>query len=169
MNGSCSSKRTHIERVRLAKHDLSPLRRACLSLGLSLNAQPKTNLAWVLRKAGVGKTAITYLRFSSDEQARKILALYDSLNATERKAVTIDYLIMAAGVDVHHISGVVQEELSRVEGTRAGLLACRDAPCVIQKAIERALTPDGYKDARMLLQIVGVLPMSYWPTRSKSD
>ena len=45
-----------------------------------------------------------YLRFSDDVQANQIVARFNSLNSTERKAVTIDYLIMATGADVH-ISG----------------------------------------------------------------
>ena len=39
-------------------------------------------------------------RGTADEQARRIIELYYSLNATKRKAVTIDYLVMAAGADV---------------------------------------------------------------------
>jgi hypothetical protein len=140
------------------KRNLSPLRRACLSLGLPVDARPGTNMAWLLRKAGLGKTAIEYLKFSRDEQARRIVALYGSLNATERKAVTIDYLIMAAGADVHHISGVVQEELSRVRGIEAGFLACMDGPNVMRKTIEHAMTPKGQKDRELVLRIVGFLP-----------
>jgi hypothetical protein len=141
------------------KRELSPLRRACLSLGLNVDAKPKTNLAWLLRKAALGKTAIDYLRFSRDEQALQIVALYDSLNATERKAVTIDYLIMAAGADVHHVSGVIQEMLSRIRGVEAGLLAYMDAPNVMKRAIKHALTPDGHKDRKLVLQAAGVVPM----------
>jgi hypothetical protein len=33
------------------KRELSPLRRGCMSLGLPVDAKPKTNLAWLLRKA----------------------------------------------------------------------------------------------------------------------
>jgi hypothetical protein len=138
------------------KRELSPLQRARLSLGLKVDAEPKTNLAWLLRKAVLGKTAVDYLRFSDDEQARQIVALYDSLNATERKAVTIDYLIMAAGADVHHVSGVIQEAVSRIRGVEAGLLAYMDAPKVMKKTVEHALTPDGYQDRRLILETVGV-------------
>jgi hypothetical protein len=87
------------------KRELSPLRRACVSLGLTVNARPTTNLAWLLRKTKLGKTAIEYLKFSDDDQARQIVKLYCSLNATERKAVTIDYLIIAAGADGHRVWG----------------------------------------------------------------
>ena len=111
---ACSDKITPGEQDRIWKRTLSPLRRACLSLGLRGDARPKTNLARLLRKARLGKTAIDYLRLSNDEQAQRIVVLYDTLNSTERKAVTIDYLILAAGVDVHHISGVIQEERSRL-------------------------------------------------------
>ena len=42
--------------VRFPRRELSPLRRACLSLGLEVDAQPDTNLSWLLRKAKLGKT-----------------------------------------------------------------------------------------------------------------
>lgn len=100
-------------------------------------------------------TAISYLRWSKDEQARQIVALHDSLNATERKAVSIDVLVLAAGADVHHIWGCIQEELSRIQGMGGGILACMDALKVMR---ERALTPEGYQDRRLLFQLAGVLP-----------
>lgn len=134
------------------KRELSPLQRARLSLGLEVNARPQTNLARLLRRAGLGETAICYLGASSDEQAQQIVALYHRLNATERKAVNIDYLVMAAGADVHRILGCISAELYRV----AGVLACMDA---LKVMIERALTPEGYQDRRLLFQIAGVLPV----------
>lgn len=137
------------------KRELSPLRRACVSLGLSVNAKPKTNLAWLLRKAKLGKTAIDYLQFSSDEQAQQIVALYQRLNATERKAVTIDYLVLAAGLDPAHIWGCINAELYR----EAGLVASLNAPKIVRKLVESALKPNGYQDYRLLFQIAGLLPV----------
>jgi len=143
------------------KRTLSPLRRACVSLGLPLDARPRTNLARTLRTAGLGKTAIEYLKFSEDEQARRIVELHYSLkNATERKAVTIDYLIMAAGADVHHVWGVIQEELSRAMEIEAKLLACVNAPDVTRKAVKYAMSPGGYEDRELLMRIVGAVPAS---------
>jgi len=135
------------------KRELSPLRRACLSLGLEVGAMPGTRLAWLLRKARLGKTAIEYLRFSEDEQARQIVALYDRLNATERKAVTIDYLVMAAGADPPHIWGCINAELYRV----AGVLACINAPTVMRNIIESALKPSGYQDRRLFFEMWALL------------
>ena len=129
------------------KRELSPLRRACLSLGLPVDAKPKTNLSWQLRKAKLGNTAIEYLGLSVDDQAQRIVAVYLSLNATERKAVTIDYLVMAVGADVHHVSGVIQEEVSRMRGMKVGILVHTD---VLNMAIQRALKPDGYQDRKLL-------------------
>ena len=141
------------------KRILSPLRRACLSLGLPVDARPQTNLARLLRKARMGKTAIEYLKFSKSEQARQIVELYYSLtSATERKAVTIDYLIMAAGADVHHVSGMIQEGVSRATETEASMLVYMNAPDVARRAIQHALTPEGYQDRKLLLQIAEVVP-----------
>src|ERR1039458_10693599 len=112
------------------KPELSPLRRACLSLGLPVDARPHTNLARLLRKAAGLRTAaiIEYLKFSDDEQVRRIIELHSVLNATERKAVTIDHLILAAGADVHHVSGLIQEWLSRLRGIEPGRLAYTNSP-----------------------------------------
>jgi len=143
------------ERARFAKHDLSPLRRACLSLGLEVDAMPGTRLAWLLRKAGLGKTGIEYLQFSSDDQAQQIVALYHRLNATERKAVTLDYLALAAGADSAHVLGCVGAEVYRMAGT----LARMDAPTVVRRLVERALMPDGYQDRRLFFQMAGLLPV----------
>jgi hypothetical protein len=137
------------------KRELSPLRRACLSLGLPVDAQPGTNLARLLRKARLGKTAIEYLKFSEGEVVQQIVELYYSLNATERKAVTIDYLIMAAGADVHHVSGLIQEGLSRATECEATLLACTNAPGVTRKAIQRALTLEGHQDRKLVFELAG--------------
>jgi hypothetical protein len=155
MNASPADNFACCERALFAKHDLSPLQRARLSLGLEVDARPLTNIAWLLRKAGLGKTGMDYLQFSSDEQAQQIVALYHRLNATERKAVTIDYLVMAAGLDPAHVLGCVGAEVYRM----AGILACMDAPKVMRKLVERALKPDGYQDRRLLFQMAGVLPM----------
>ena len=148
----------HHLRVQFPKRELSPLRRACLSLGLPLDVQPETNLAWLLRKAKLGKTAMKYLRFSEDEHARQIVARYDSLCSTERKAVTIDYLILATGADAHHIWGMINEELSRLEGWTATLAASVNAVRVVEKTVESALTPGGHEDRKLFFQITGDLP-----------
>lgn len=95
---------------------------------MNVDAKPKTNLAWLLHKAKLGQTAIEYREFSGDDQAQRIVALYSSLNATERKAVMIDYLVMAARADVHHVSRVIQTEVSRIRGMQVGILVSTAQP-----------------------------------------
>ncbi len=155
MNASRSGKLAHCVR----KRELSPLRRACLSLGLEVDARPKTNLAWLLRKAGLGRTAIDYLKFSKDEQARRIVELHCSLNATERGAVTIDYLIMAAGADPPHIWGCLNEELYRVRGMEAELLVCLALPDAMRVTVREAKKPKGHSAREHLFKAAGILPV----------
>lgn len=147
---SCAGKSTRAT----PKRKLSPLRRACQSLGLPIDTRPGTNFAQRLRKGKLDETAIEYLELSRDEQARRIVELYNSLkSATERQAVTIDYLIIAAGADVHHVWGVIQEEVSRRSEIETCLLVAMHAPDVTQKIIERAKTPEGYKDRELLMRL----------------
>lgn len=137
------------------RRNLSPLRRACLSLGLPIDARPQTNLARALRRAGLGRTAIESLKFSKGEEARKIVDLYYSLDsATERKAVTIDFLIMAAGADVHQVSGLIQEGVSRHAEAETKLLAAKNAPDVMRRAVDRAMTPDGHKERELISRLL---------------
>ncbi len=49
-----------------------------------------------------------------------------------------------------------KKAVSRIRGVEAGLLAYMDAPKVVKKAVEHALTPDGYQDRRLILETVGV-------------
>ena len=156
MNVSRPHKLRHRLRVQFPKRELSPLRRACLSLGLNVDAQPETNLACFLRKSNLGKTAIDYLRWSNDEHARQIVSRFDSLNSTERKAVTIDHLIMVTGADAHHIWEVIQEELSRMEGWV--LAAQLTKVKVLEKVVEGAMTPGGHEDRVLFFQLTGDLP-----------
>jgi hypothetical protein len=95
-----------------------------------------------------------YLKLSRDEQARRIVELYNSLkSATERQAVTIDYLIIAAAADVHHVWGVIQEEVSRRSEIETCLLVARHALDVTRKIVERAKTPEGYKDRELFMRL----------------
>lgn len=135
------------------KRELSPRQRACLSLGLPIDTKPKTNLTPRLRQVGIGDKAIEYLGFSDDSQARRIVELHRALNATERKAVTIDYLILAAGADMHHVWGVIQEEVSRIQGMLVANLIFMAAPKVTDVLIRDALKPDGIKAQQLLYDL----------------
>jgi hypothetical protein len=135
------------------KRELSPRQRACLSLGLPIDTKPKTNLTPRLHQAGIGDKAIEYLSFSDDSQAQRIVELHRALNATERKAVTIDYLILAAGADMHHVWGVIQEEVSRVQGMLVGNMVCMAAPQVTGVLIQGALKSDGIKAQQLLFKL----------------
>jgi hypothetical protein len=126
---------------------------------LKVDARPKTNLVQVLRGAGLDEAAINYLGFSKDKQAQQIFALYSRLNATERKAVNLDYLIMAAKADPAHIWGCINAELYR----EAELLVWINMPELVRNAIERALTPEGFQDAKLLFEMAGLLPVCGQP------
>lgn len=141
------------------KRKLSPMQRACVSLGLPVDVRPGTNLARRLRQVGLRTSAtVEHLQLSPDEQARRIVELYSLLkNATERKAITIDHLIAAAGADAHHVWGVINEGLSRASEAEATLVACINAPDVTRKTIKFALLPGGHKDRALLLRIATVL------------
>ena len=72
--------------------------------------------------------------------------------------MTIDYLIMATGADVHHIWGVIQEELSRMDGLVTAMEASQKSLGVLKKTVENALTTGGHEDRKLFFQIAGNIP-----------
>ncbi len=60
------------------KRELSPLAPRLSATRSADQCAGRTKLGWLLRKAGLGKTAIEYLKFSKGEQARQIVELYYS-------------------------------------------------------------------------------------------
>jgi hypothetical protein len=143
-----------VDKARRPQRELSPLRRACRSLGLPVDAQPKTNLAKLLRKVGLEQPAIEYLQLAKGELARQIVDLYFSLNVTERRAVTIDYLILAADADAHQVAGLISEGVSRFSGGLAVAQACMSLPELTRRAINCAMRSEGFRDRELLFRMV---------------
>jgi hypothetical protein len=100
-----------------------------------------------------------YLRHADDEGARKLVALHTTLAKGERDAVTIDHYIAAAGVDFHKVFGVISEQVSRIEGTKASMIAAVSSPLMMRAAGEWGATYDGHADRKMILQTAGVAPV----------
>jgi hypothetical protein len=133
-------------------------RRACIALVLPPDYEPVTNLEAILKEVGI-VDVWPYLRHADDEGARKVVKLRADLAKGERDAVTIDHYIAAAGADFHKIFGVVAEQVSRIEGTKASMIAAAGSPELMSAAVRRGRTYHGHQDAKMVLQTAGVAPV----------
>jgi len=144
---------------RLSKNELTPLKRACIALGLDKDFVPQTKITHLLQKAKVYKKAFQYLRLSNEPEAKAIIEKYDSLVPAERKAMTIDHLIAATKVDHVRIVEILSGEIYRQEGLASNMLAAIESTAIMSKRIAFAKKPEGFQDAKMLLQVTGVVPV----------
>lgn len=110
-------------------------------------------------KRGVPE-AIEYIRMSGSDNARKFLKLYDSLPGRAQKVVPIEaYCIMLKMAPVKLLS-VIMEACFNANDDTSILMASIAKPRIVEKAVEAALTDEGFKDRQMLLQHGGFLPQN---------
>ena len=136
---------------------ITPLARAVIALGLPSDFQPRTNLTATMRKAKLKSSDILslYLRNSSREEARAMMAQYDLLMPIERRVVTLDHLLAACKLDYHTILGIIVEEVSRCGASVATIMAGASHPATMNKTIKFAHTVEGVADRRLLHELAG--------------
>ena len=142
---------------------LPALLRARISLDIPDTFKPAFPVQYlfnVMKPAPTTCDLIEYLRYSDEKSAKTICDLYDNrLVQVERDAVSLDDLIFAARADPAAIFGLLTSEMFRQNTLKTQLLASFAAPAVMQSVIDRAQTPIGHQDAKMLLQAVGAAPV----------
>lgn len=153
---------------------LTLTRRASIALGLLPDFEPVTNLQAVVLDIGLRHPWPAYLRHSGNEDARVVVRLYDELAKQEREAVTLDHYIAAGKVairdkvgkvtgdrpvDFHAVFGALSEQVSRIEGAAAQMMAAVRGPAMVKAAEMWGGMPDGHADRKLLLQTAGVAPV----------
>jgi hypothetical protein len=100
---------------------------------------------------------IEALRWSHDEEAVAFLAKYDSIVAADLKYLSLDEICGAAAVDGQKFLSVALDSMLETAILDAKLHCAVSLVNVTQAAIERALTPNGWRDRQLILQ-VGLAP-----------
>jgi hypothetical protein len=147
------------KRARLEASDvMTPLRRACIALGLPPDFPPPGQTDWIIKRMPGGKQrAIELLRNSPDERGLKLIEAYDTLAPAEQKAITLGYLIAATGSNAPALMGLIVTEDYRQTGSVALIRAIVSSPEAVRRAAKRALTPGGFRDANLVLQIAAMV------------
>jgi hypothetical protein len=139
---------------------LTAIERASVAIGLSSSFIPKTNVQGALKKAKVKPSdAIDALRNSSREEAIAIITKFDLLSPSERKAVTIDHLIAATGIDVYSAMGAIVEATTREGANVSMLIAAVAHPQVMEKTVKFAMRADGFADRQLLHRSMSTTPV----------
>jgi len=146
---------------RSRKHEiaLSLRRRACIALELEEDFDPPTNLASILKEAGLKHSVWTYIRHADSEDCRKLVATYVKLAPGERDAVSIDHYLAATHADFHKVFGALSEQVSRIEGGKAAMMISASAPRMAKAASNFGDFLHGHADRKMILQTAGVAPV----------
>jgi hypothetical protein len=143
-----------------ARKALTPVRRALATLALDPAFVPETSLHAIVKQVKLPYPVYTYLRHSGAEVARKVMREYGKLAPVERKAVTVDHLIAAAGVDFHAVFGALSEQVSKLHSGVAEMLAAVASPDMVRAAKRFGnLLPDNNADRKMILQATKVVPV----------
>lgn len=93
-----------------------------------------------------------------DPSLALVIEEWDRLSPTAQRGVNLNQLCEIKGVDPFHFLGVVAEAAIRFCNNASVLIAALILPEVVQRSIERALTPEGVEDRKMLFQHAGFIP-----------
>jgi hypothetical protein len=104
----------------------------------------------------------SYLQHSSDPDACKVLAAYESVPASYRRLLPPEAFCLAAGVPpsrvLEIVAAIVVKEGGRLTAVRAAVQQAR----VLDKTFERALQDDGWRERLMIHKATGFLPTWGW-------
>lgn len=107
--------------------------------------------------------AISLLRSSDSEDARKFFAVYDSptLRASDRRNLPLEALALAAGVPTPRLLAVIVEAATREGTDQSRMIVGLNAPAVMRETVSRALDPDNEdseKYVAMFHKMSGAMP-----------
>jgi len=127
---------------------------------LGLVAPPTTSIGSIFKQAKMKQDQIFLnLRNSSREEAKLMVAKLDMLSKSEQKAITIDHLIAAAGVDASAALALVIEEAHRSSAAVSGLMMAASHPSVTASTIKFAKQVEGFQDRKLLHSSMNTTPI----------
>ncbi len=84
---------------------------------------------------------------------------WDRMKPPLQNAADLDALCEAHGVAPAHFIGVVGEAEVRFRNNFSILIAALNMPAIVAASAKRALTPNGFRDRKMLMEHAGFLPV----------
>jgi hypothetical protein len=116
-----------------------------------------TPIIW--RTIGNQLKAMETLRFSEDEQVRRLLDIYEDMSRDDRERLPLEIPCLAAKVSPWHILGQIvmaAKDLSRMES--ALILIGQNPEILKATAAFGTALPSNVKDREMMLKATGTLP-----------
>jgi hypothetical protein len=104
----------------------------------------------------------SYLEYSSDPDAHKVLAAYNSVPRSYRRLLPPESFCVAAGVPparvLEIVAAAVVKEGARITAVRAAVQQAR----VLDKTFEEALKDGGWRDRLVIHKATGAVPTWGW-------
>lgn len=110
-------------------------------------------------KSGISG-AIEAMRLSDGEDSVKFLEKYDSITERDRECLSIEIIAVAAGVNPRALLGEILLAAREYSVLKFKIQALEAHPDILEKRIEYAKLPGGYRDRDALDTILGALPRS---------
>jgi hypothetical protein len=104
----------------------------------------------------------SYLEHSSDPDARKALAAYESVPASYRRLLPPEAFCLAAGVSPRRVLEMIAIVLVQNGGRLTDLRAAVAQKRVLGKTLERALQDEGWRERLTIHKATGAVPTWGW-------
>jgi hypothetical protein len=128
-------------------------------------AKFELNLDHIAGELGGIASLMDFARHCGDEKVRKVVKRWQNLGDGEKATASLDQLCQEGGITAGRFLGQMMGLLWRRNLDVATLIVSQAMPEVLQKSIERALEPAGFKDRKMFLEklVPAVLPTNPFP------
>jgi len=100
------------------------------------------------------------MRLSDGEISKQFLEKWDSIPERDRECLTIEVIALAADVDPRALLGEILLAAREYSVVKFKLQALEAHPDILEKTIEYAKLPGGYRDRDTMHTILGALPRS---------
>lgn len=100
------------------------------------------------------------MRMSDGTISRQFLAKWDAVPERDRESLTIEVIAVAAGVDPRALLGEILLAAREYSVVKFKLRALEAHPDILERRIEFAKLPGGYRDRDAVDTILGALPRS---------
>lgn len=114
-----------------------------------------------LRFARMGRRQfmkLAHLAVELEPKLAPVVEDWDRMRPPLQNAADLDALCLAHDIDATHFIAVAGEAESRFRDNASILIAALNMPAIVQASVKRALTRNGFRDRKMLMELMGFLP-----------